>query len=207
MVLAGETLSGDAIQELRRRHRDRRSEASAPEAFAAEDVGNAYLERVTGDIKLKRKMRIAVDCGNGVPGAFAPALYRKLGCEVEELFCEVDGTFPNHHPDPSQPENLKDLIAALQEGQRRDRPGFRRRRRPPRRGHQGRQDHLPGPPVDAVRRRRAQAQSRRRDPVRREMHAQSRALDPQARRQADHVEDRPLVDQGKDEGNRRAARR
>jgi len=61
-------------------------------------------------------MRIAVDCGNGIPGAFAPALYRKLGCEVEELFCEVDGTFPNHHPDPSQPENLKDLIAALRRG-------------------------------------------------------------------------------------------
>jgi len=82
----------------------------------SQDVGNAYLERVTGDIKLKRKMRIAVDCGNGIPGAFAPALYRKLGCEVEELFCEVDGTFPNHHPDPSQPENLKDLIAALKKG-------------------------------------------------------------------------------------------
>jgi phosphomannomutase/phosphoglucomutase len=61
-------------------------------------------------------MRIAVDCGNGIPGAFAPELYRRLGCEVEELFCEVDGSFPNHHPDPSQPENLKDLIAALKKG-------------------------------------------------------------------------------------------
>ncbi len=61
-------------------------------------------------------MRIAVDCGNGVPGAFAPELYRRLGCEVEELFCEVDGNFPNHHPDPSQPENLRDLIAALRAG-------------------------------------------------------------------------------------------
>ena len=61
-------------------------------------------------------MRIAVDCGNGVPGAFAPALFRRLGCDVEELFCEVDGNFPNHHPDPSQPENLKDLIAALKKG-------------------------------------------------------------------------------------------
>ena len=56
-------------------------------------------------------MKIAVDCGNGVAGAYAPELFRRLGCEVTELFCEVDGHFPNHHPDPSQPENLRDLIA------------------------------------------------------------------------------------------------
>ena len=58
-------------------------------------------------------MKIAIDCGNGVAGAFAPALFRRLGCEVAELFCDVDGTFPNHHPDPSQPKNLADLIALL----------------------------------------------------------------------------------------------
>jgi len=115
MVLAGETLSGDDIQNLRRRLESGDLKRGAG-SMRSQDVGNAYLERVTGDIKLKRKMRIAVDCGNGIPGAFAPALYRKLGCEVEELFCEVDGTFPNHHPDPSQPENLKDLIAALKKG-------------------------------------------------------------------------------------------
>jgi len=115
MVLAGETLSGDDIQNLRRRLETGDLKRGAG-SMRSQDVGNAYLERVTGDIKLKRKMRIAVDCGNGIPGAFAPALYRKLGCEVEELFCEVDGTFPNHHPDPSQPENLKDLIAALKKG-------------------------------------------------------------------------------------------
>jgi len=115
MVLAGETLSGDDIQNLRRRLKTEDLKRGAG-SMRSQDVGNAYLERVTGDIKLKRKMRIAVDCGNGIPGAFAPALYRKLGCEVEELFCEVDGTFPNHHPDPSQPENLKDLIAALKKG-------------------------------------------------------------------------------------------
>ena len=115
MMLAGETLSGDDIQNLRRRLEtgDLKSGAGS---MRSQEVGGAYLERVTGDIKLKRRMRIAVDCGNGIPGAFAPSLYRKLGCEVEELFCEVDGTFPNHHPDPSQPENLKDLIAALKKG-------------------------------------------------------------------------------------------
>ena len=115
MMLAGETLSGDDIQKLRRRLEAGDLKRGAGNIHS-QDVGKAYLERVTGDIKLKRKMRIAVDCGNGIPGAFAPALYRKLGCEVEELFCEVDGTFPNHHPDPSQPENLKDLIAALKKG-------------------------------------------------------------------------------------------
>ncbi len=61
-------------------------------------------------------MKSAVDCGNGVAGATAPELFRRLGCSVQELFCEVDGHFPNHHPDPSVPENLKDLIAALQQG-------------------------------------------------------------------------------------------
>jgi phosphomannomutase/phosphoglucomutase len=77
------------------------------------DVAPAYFDRITGDVRLARPMKIAVDCGNGVAGAFAPMLFRRLGCEVAELFCEVDGHFPNHHPDPSQPENLRDLIANL----------------------------------------------------------------------------------------------
>ena len=115
MMLAGQTLSGDDIQKLRRRLETGDLKRGAG-SLRSQDVGTAYLERVTGDIKLKRRMRIAVDCGNGIPGAFAPELYRRLGCEVEELFCEVDGTFPNHHPDPSQPENLEDLVAALKKG-------------------------------------------------------------------------------------------
>ena len=115
MVMAGETLSGEAIQDLRRCIESGKL-ASGQGAYSRAEIAEAYLKRVTGDIKLKRKMRIAVDCGNGVPGAFAPDLFRRLGCDVEELFCEVDGTFPNHHPDPSQPENLKDLIAALKKG-------------------------------------------------------------------------------------------
>ncbi len=115
MMVAGDTLSGDAILALRKRLEsgDIRSGAGK---YRTEEVTKAYLERVIGDVKLKRKMRIAVDCGNGVPGAFAPELYRRMGCEVQELFCEVDGTFPNHHPDPSQPKNLQDLIAALKDG-------------------------------------------------------------------------------------------
>ena len=115
MVLAGETLSGEAIQGLRRRIESGKL-ASGAGTYSQAEVAEAYLKRISADIRLKRKMRIAVDCGNGVPGAFAPELFRRLGCEVEELFCEVDGTFPNHHPDPSQPENLEDLIAALAKG-------------------------------------------------------------------------------------------
>jgi len=115
MMLAGDTLSGDDILGLRKRLESGDLQQGAGK-YGTQDVGEAYLKRVTGDIRLKRPMRIAVDCGNGVPGAFAPELYRRLGCEVQELFCEVDGTFPNHHPDPSQPENLRDLIAALRRG-------------------------------------------------------------------------------------------
>ena len=115
MMVAGDTLSGDGIQALRKRLETGELQSGAGK-YRTEEVAKAYLDRVTGDVKLKRKMRIAVDCGNGVPGAFAPDLYRRLGCDVQELFCEVDGTFPNHHPDPSQPENLKDLIAALKNG-------------------------------------------------------------------------------------------
>ncbi|MEP6792224.1 MAG: phosphomannomutase/phosphoglucomutase, partial [Ramlibacter sp.] len=72
-----------------------------------------YRDRIVGDVKLARPMKIVVDSGNGIAGASAPAILRALGCEVIELFSEVDGNFPNHHPDPSKPENLKDLIAAL----------------------------------------------------------------------------------------------
>jgi phosphomannomutase/phosphoglucomutase len=76
-------------------------------------VLEAYVELIAGDVKLARPFHIAVDCGNGVAGMLAPRLYRRLGCEVTELYCEVDGHFPNHHPDPAQPENLKDLVETL----------------------------------------------------------------------------------------------
>jgi phosphomannomutase / phosphoglucomutase len=71
------------------------------------------LKRIVSDVKLARPLHIVVDCGNGVPGATAPELYRRLGCKVTELYCDVDGHFPNHHPDPSNPENLRDLVKTL----------------------------------------------------------------------------------------------
>ena len=115
MMLAGDTLSGEAIQALRARIAGN-DLAAGNGAYRVHDIRAAYLERIAGSIKLARPMRIAVDCGNGVAGATAPELYRRLGCRVEELFCEVDGTFPNHHPDPSQPHNLRDLVTALKKG-------------------------------------------------------------------------------------------
>jgi phosphomannomutase/phosphoglucomutase len=115
MMLAGETLSGDQIAGLRKRIEEGRLRDGTG-SISRREVRDAYLERITGDVKLARPMRIAVDCGNGVAGSIAPELYRRLGCDVTELFCEVDGTFPNHHPDPSQPDNLVDLMQTLRSG-------------------------------------------------------------------------------------------
>ncbi len=114
MVIAGNTLSGDAIQALRTRAE------SGPLATGAgtverRDVNEAYLARIAGDVKLARPMKLAIDCGNGVTGELAPALFKRLSCEVKGLFCEIDGRFPNHHPDPSQPKNLQDLVRTLKE--------------------------------------------------------------------------------------------
>ncbi len=115
MVLAGTTLSGEDIQRLRRRIETGDLVRGKAGQHRRADVREAYLRRIASDVRLARPMKIAVDCGNGVAGATAGELYRRLGCEVIELYCEVDGHFPNHHPDPSQPENLKDLIAAVRE--------------------------------------------------------------------------------------------
>lgn len=115
IVLDGVSLSGEAITALRTRAEAGKL-ASGAGSYREENIAAQYLERIVGGIKLARPMKIAVDCGNGVAGATAPELFRRLGCAVEELFCEVDGNFPNHHPDPSVPENLKDLINALQKG-------------------------------------------------------------------------------------------
>lgn len=113
MVLGGETLHGVAIQKLRLRIAQN-DLSHGTGSYTQQDISSAYIARIVSDIMLARPMRVTVDCGNGVAGAYAARLYRQLGCEVKELFCVVDGHFPNHHPDPSRPENLQDLIAALQ---------------------------------------------------------------------------------------------
>ncbi|HUP29669.1 MAG TPA: phosphomannomutase/phosphoglucomutase, partial [Usitatibacter sp.] len=120
MMVDGETLAAETIQDLRRLvekaapvQQTAGMTASRNGTLETADISSSYLDRIVSDVKLARPMTIAVDCGNGSPGAFAPKLFRRLGCEVIELFCEVDGTFPNHHPDPSKPENLKDLVSEL----------------------------------------------------------------------------------------------
>jgi phosphomannomutase/phosphoglucomutase len=113
MVMAGETLSGDKIQQIRERT-EKKEVTTGNGIHYREDVREAYLNKIVGDIKLERRLSIVVDAGNGVAGKIAPTLYRRMGCKVLGLFCEVDGNFPNHHPDPSKPENLRDLVHALQ---------------------------------------------------------------------------------------------
>ncbi len=124
MVLAGRAIYGDEIQALHHAMvndslvAQLTASVSADETVESGTITNhnveaAYLERIVDDVKLARPMKIVIDSGNGIAGASAPAIFRALGCEVVELFSEVDGNFPNHHPDPSKPENLRDLIAAL----------------------------------------------------------------------------------------------
>lgn len=112
MMIDGDTLFGDSITGLYKRLVDNTLESGEGSLKQADVLGD-YLAKIVGDIKLKRPMRIAYDCGNGVAGAAAPQLFEQLGCETIGLFNEVDGTFPNHHPDPAKVENLQDLIATV----------------------------------------------------------------------------------------------
>ncbi len=114
MVLNGRAIFGEEIQQLRRTMEEDRWQIEPGGYIRQADVLPAYRERIVSDIRLARPMKIVVDSGNGIAGASAPDIFRAIGCEVIELFSEVDGNFPNHHPDPSKPENLRDLIAALQ---------------------------------------------------------------------------------------------
>ena len=116
MMVGGETLYGDTIKALAANiNGGQLKEVPASERgkITQLDISERYQSRVVSGIKLARPMKIAIDCGNGVAGAYAAKLYRALGCEVHELFCDVDGNFPNHHPDPAHVENLQDLMKAL----------------------------------------------------------------------------------------------
>ncbi len=108
MVLQGAAVYGEQIQGLRRRI-EAEDYATGKGRIAPMDIAAEYLHRIVSDCKLKRPMKIVVDSGNGIPGASAPAILRALGCEVIDIYSKVDGDFPNHHPDPSRPENLDDL--------------------------------------------------------------------------------------------------
>lgn len=118
LVLGGRTLFGEALQHLRRRMEAGAAPAKPPRgALLPANVERAYRDCIASDIRLARPMKIALDCGNGVAGAYAPSVFRAIGCDVQTLFCDVDGRFPNHHPDPSRPENLRDLMRAVAQGE------------------------------------------------------------------------------------------
>jgi len=113
MMISGDTLAGDAIQRLRERiERDELAHGEGT-ATVVDDFAETYLQRIFEDVHLARPLHIAIDCGNGITGALAPRLFEGLGCDVHTLYADVDGQFPNHHPDPSKPENLADLIACV----------------------------------------------------------------------------------------------
>lgn len=114
IVIDGNTLAGEEIQRLRQRI-EQQDFIEGEGQVTQQDVSQAYLERITGDIKVSRPLKVVVDAGNGVAGELAPRLLKALGCEVIEMYCEIDGHFPNHHPDPSKPENLVDMIDKVRE--------------------------------------------------------------------------------------------
>ncbi|WP_207061794.1 phosphomannomutase/phosphoglucomutase [Motiliproteus sp. SC1-56] len=114
IVINGKTLSGKDIQALLTRIQNQDYVQGSGNQKRV-SVSADYLQHITDDIQLARPLRVVVDCGNGVAGKLAPSLLRSIGCEVTELFCDIDGTFPNHHPDPGKPANLQDLIRVVAE--------------------------------------------------------------------------------------------
>ena len=114
IMIGTHTLAAERIQDLRKRI-EAESFAEGQGARRSENVVPTYMQRVAGDIQLNRSLKVVTDCGNGVAGMAAPQLMRDIGCEVIELYSEIDGTFPNHHPDPSVADNLVQLIEAVRE--------------------------------------------------------------------------------------------
>ena len=115
VVVGGETLSGDAIVDLYARiAEDRLHTARAPGSLLHRDISDDYVARIAGDVQIDRPLKIVVDAGNGVAGTIGPRVLDAIGAEVTPLYCEIDGTFPNHHPDPSEPGNLQDLVQMVQ---------------------------------------------------------------------------------------------
>ena len=110
------TLFGDAIKEIGEcvQGGDFSSGLGSNSTY---DILPEYIEEIVGDVKLQRSLKIAIDCGNGVAGPTAQTLFSRLGCEVTSLYCDIDGNFPNHHPNPSEPENLEDLIDCVKKNQ------------------------------------------------------------------------------------------
>lgn len=111
LMMGGRTLHGDDIQKLHSLMKGmHRTQSSVPGSTRQHNIIDDYIQRVCSDVRLARPLKIAIDCGNGVGGVLAERLYTEMGCQVDALYCDVDGGFPNHHPDPADPDNLQDLI-------------------------------------------------------------------------------------------------
>jgi phosphomannomutase/phosphoglucomutase len=115
IVVGGETLSEGAIQDLYQRIVGNQLERGGKGNLRHVDVIPDYIDRITSDVQAERRLKVVIDSGNGIAGAVAPQVLEGIGCEVIPLYCDVDGTFPNHHPDPSDPHNLEDLIFAVKQ--------------------------------------------------------------------------------------------
>ncbi|WP_426687667.1 phosphomannomutase/phosphoglucomutase [Rhodanobacter ginsengiterrae] len=115
IVVGGETLSEGAIQDLYQRIASGALTSGGAGGLRQVDVAPDYIEKIVSDVLAERRLKIVVDCGNGIPGAIAPQVLEGVGCDVIPLYCDVDGSFPNHHPDPSEPANLEDLILAVRQ--------------------------------------------------------------------------------------------
>jgi len=113
IVVGGQTLSEGAIQDLYQRIAGGALAGGGGGNLRQVDVAPDYIEKIVSDVLAERRLKVVVDCGNGIPGAIAPQVLEGVGAEVVPLYCDVDGTFPNHHPDPSDPHNLEDLILAV----------------------------------------------------------------------------------------------
>ncbi|HEU4992910.1 MAG TPA: phosphomannomutase/phosphoglucomutase, partial [Luteimonas sp.] len=117
IMVGGTTLSGDAITALYERIAGNRLHAAeALGNLVQRDIGGDYVNRIASDVQLERPMKVVVDAGNGVAGELGPRVLEAIGAKVEPLYCDIDGTFPNHHPDPSEPHNLEDLVRKVQAG-------------------------------------------------------------------------------------------
>lgn len=114
IVVGGETLSEGAIQDLYARIAENRLHVGSKAGLRREDVAGEYIDRIADDIQIERPLKVVVDAGNGIAGAIGPQVLQAVGCQVIPLYCDVDGDFPNHHPDPADPENLQDLILSVQ---------------------------------------------------------------------------------------------
>ena len=114
IMIAGETLSAERIQGLLTRIIEKKFSSGAGTSTSI-NIDQNYIDTIKEDIKIEKELKIVIDCGNGVAGNIAPQLFEALGVKVTKLFCMVDGRFPNHHPDPSKPENLEDLIQEVKD--------------------------------------------------------------------------------------------